>query len=194
MQRMDLIRKAKIANRPSVLCEGLDESFYNFFMATKSLGYDARPDYAKLKGEFKAGLKRLGFKDDGIYCWTNSKIENVAHLATANEIPPSMKFVGDKKNSFQVEQKKSPEKTKQEDQKQSKDHPQNNPDQPIDLAGVFGGGKNQGSKSQQKGPSGPLIPTDKIFKAILQKTSNMEVEALAAQGRHGPRLVQYNNR
>ena len=52
------------------LCSDVPNEIYLFLIHVRNLQYEESPDYAYLESLFEEGLKRRGYKDDGIFDWT----------------------------------------------------------------------------------------------------------------------------
>lgn len=68
----------------------------NFLKYLESMKYDTKPDYAKIRGMFEAGIKELGKKNSGVLEFSGAKA-STAPAPAAKKVPPAA-----------VEKKKAP--------------------------------------------------------------------------------------
>ncbi|KAM3515094.1 hypothetical protein MY11210_001332 [Beauveria gryllotalpidicola] len=69
-QKNEKIREKKTAMSAAELCEGLPSEFARYMDYVRSLQYDDKPDYARLRRLFARLFKERGFKHDNVYDWT----------------------------------------------------------------------------------------------------------------------------
>jgi hypothetical protein len=65
------------------LCRGYPREFSEYFAHIASLGFEDRPDYAHLRGLFRALFEQQGFADDGMYDWSRPDPVSTARTSTA---------------------------------------------------------------------------------------------------------------
>jgi hypothetical protein len=65
------------------LCRGYPQEFREYFAHIASLGFEDRPDYAHLRGLFRALFEQQGFADDGMYDWSGPAPVGTARTSTA---------------------------------------------------------------------------------------------------------------
>eukprot|EP00252_Welwitschia_mirabilis_P020872 TRINITY_DN5212_c0_g1_i1.p1 TRINITY_DN5212_c0_g1~~TRINITY_DN5212_c0_g1_i1.p1 ORF type:complete len:312 (+),score=46.69 TRINITY_DN5212_c0_g1_i1:465-1400(+) len=79
-QKYDKISERKMSTSVESLCRSYPPEFASYFHYCRSLAFDAKPDYDKLKQMFRDLFIREGFKSDFIYDWTILKYQQ-------NQIP-----------------------------------------------------------------------------------------------------------
>lgn len=57
------------------LCEDLPAVFKQYFEHVRSLRYNQRPNYSKLRQRFAAEFKRQGFSHDYVFDWTEKRFK-----------------------------------------------------------------------------------------------------------------------
>ncbi|GLA47786.1 hypothetical protein AnigIFM63604_002595 [Aspergillus niger] len=60
------------------LCKDLPEVFKHYFEHVRSLRYNQRPDYTKLRQMFLSEFKRQGFHHDFVFDWTQRRFDQAA--------------------------------------------------------------------------------------------------------------------
>eukprot|EP00796_Vickermania_ingenoplastis_P005549 gene5549-4004_t len=69
-KRLERIATVKMNTSVQELCRGLPFEFAAYLHYTRSLPFEACPDYAYLRSLFRSLFIRYGFEDDGVYDWT----------------------------------------------------------------------------------------------------------------------------
>ena len=65
----------KVTTSIDELCRGCPAELKNFMHYSRSLRFEARPDYKYLDQLFKSSLDRCGFENDCIFDWETADIE-----------------------------------------------------------------------------------------------------------------------
>lgn len=64
------ILEKKISKTFTDLCQDLPEEFRTYFEHVRTLRFDERPDYARMRAMFRALFFASGFENDGVFDWT----------------------------------------------------------------------------------------------------------------------------
>ncbi|KAJ3046635.1 serine/threonine protein kinase [Rhizophlyctis rosea] len=67
---LDRIKEKKVATPPEMLCRGLPKEFFVYLNYTRSLKFDAIPDYSYLRKLFRDLFIREGYHYDYVFDWT----------------------------------------------------------------------------------------------------------------------------
>lgn len=69
-RQSESILKLKLTTPIEVLCKGQPDTFITFLKYTRSLTFDARPDYEYLRAIFRQTFDFAGYRDDCIFDWS----------------------------------------------------------------------------------------------------------------------------
>ncbi len=72
------IKELKSSLTGDVLCEGvLPAEFAAYIDYTRSLPFDDKPDYSRLRGAFRRRFVAEGFKHDNVFDWTEKRFNEL---------------------------------------------------------------------------------------------------------------------
>jgi hypothetical protein len=63
------ITRLKLTLPIDLICKGLPSAFSRHLMYVRSLTYNDKPDYAKLRAMYQRLMRRLGYEYDGVFDW-----------------------------------------------------------------------------------------------------------------------------
>ena len=67
--RYKLIMNKKLEYKPELLCQGMPDSFRQYFEYIRGVQYVERPDYEYLKGLFHRTMQKMRLQEDSIFDW-----------------------------------------------------------------------------------------------------------------------------
>jgi casein kinase 1 delta/casein kinase I family protein HRR25 len=72
------VARIKSSTTGDALCEGvLPGEFAAYINYTRSLGFDDKPDYSRLRGAFCRRFRAEGFKYDNVFDWTVKRFNEI---------------------------------------------------------------------------------------------------------------------
>ncbi|PNP52109.1 hypothetical protein THARTR1_07318 [Trichoderma harzianum] len=138
----ECVTRLKLTLPIDLICEGLPSAFSRHLKYVRSLTYNDKPNYAKMRAMYRRLMKRRGYQYDGVYDWdllddgSSDGMKHDPELTLVNDsLPlknmkeedkdyklPAKKAKGRPKKAAKVkeEQKEQEEETKQQNQEPAK--------------------------------------------------------------------------